>query len=184
LGGARFWTNETERLNAFAAHRLRRHAWRGSAGELPAGAKTAEDYVQEAVLLILDGARRYESNSSPFAFVAGIIDSLIRGDALKYENRTKHELVETNEEAIAETLSVPGAEETLAMRELVERFKKRLPNDQCRWYVEVAAADPFATTRDIAETMHLPEPCVRNVAKTIRRRRGCWEGMLPPPRLR
>jgi hypothetical protein len=173
-----FWDEAAKRLMAYAEFRLRHTAWRGSFG-LPAGAKTAEDYVQQAVMLILNGTRCYEPRyGSHLAFVTRVIGSLISHDAAKRENCARHVLIELMEEAIAGTS--PPPDQTLAAQDLLQQFKLRLPH-RCWNYVDFVATDECLTTKEVANAMKLSEQEVRNMARIVRQRRECWEGS-PPPR--
>src|SRR5438128_1541962 len=69
------WEELTKRLLRFADWRLKRRWWRGAQNELPAGAPSASDYVQDAVLRTLSGQRRYDaSRGDLFSYLCGVID--------------------------------------------------------------------------------------------------------------
>jgi len=71
------WGTLTTRLLCYAAMRTRYyHTRRMTPGKMPA------DYVQEAIMLVLDGRRRLPKsrNTSFFSFLCGVIDSLTSHD--------------------------------------------------------------------------------------------------------
>src|SRR5438093_11783494 len=72
---------------------IRKYIWRGhprrytQSGQVMVGDKTAEDFVSEAVLRLIDGRRTFDANRSLLENLNSVIDSLVSADK-KHSDRT------------------------------------------------------------------------------------------------
>jgi DNA-directed RNA polymerase specialized sigma24 family protein len=180
-----FWQQAAEACLIYATKRIRTRAWRCVEGSLPAGAKDAQDYVSEAMVLILRGERHRPATVSPIRFVLLVVRTLIDRDWTERENGTPHEFVDVlraphHASALRPLAFIDDAEieAKLVARDCVEHFKAAVP-EKCRTYVELLASDEVPSRRECARALGVHEKEIRSMDRVIRRLRPLWQGAPP-----
>lgn len=169
------WSLVTKRLLGFAEVRLHRHG--------PYARRytnRAEDYVQEAVVRLMDGTRHVSAGDENDLYrgLCSIVDSLISHDAEKANRRGTHMLI-TNDEAsrdevVEEHLSSGEDFETqIIMRNEFEHFMASLEPD-LEQYVRLRAAGEYETAEEYAAALGTTVTQIRNMDRRLRRRRDRW----------
>jgi DNA-directed RNA polymerase specialized sigma24 family protein len=166
------WDEQTPKHVLHATYVLRRHG--------PNATRygwTPRDYVQEAIVRMLDGQRRYPAGTGlPLStFINGIIDSLISHTGDRLEHSKEH--VAANGEEGPGQLQQPdrgdSPEETIIARNKLDRFAATL-EPQLRRLVEVLATDPRATAKECAKALGTSVADVLNMKKVLKRRKFRW----------
>lgn len=172
------WDPSVRRWVAYASHRLSRHGSASARYE-----KQAHDCVQEAICLTLAGDRHFECGTRHdfFAFICGVIDSLISHDG---EKARRHGVVvsitsndkeegrtnELNEECIP---SHEDPEHDVLFRVDLQRFLDSLESDLAG-YARLRAEKDGATAEDYARLLGVSVEDIRNMDRRLRRRRQQW----------
>jgi DNA-directed RNA polymerase specialized sigma24 family protein len=176
-----FWLNHTPRFKAFAAHLLSKQVFRGVRG-LPPGADEAHDYVNYAVLLILEGRRRCPEHVSSVSFVLGVISSLVSHDSETPEARAPHFFIGTIDDDdegdgrnVVGDVRVASGEEEIIARDLAGNFMNHLP-DLLRRYVQLLVSGGARTAEDRANELGVSVAEIRNLNRRLRRLRALWKG--------
>jgi hypothetical protein len=171
------WDPLVRKLLAYASFRISRF---GGAAYLR---QKIEDYVQEAVKLMLDGTRHFEFNEQAlFAFLCGVVDSLVSHDAEKARRRGTHLSIiaapsnddakgETYEDRIASAADIEG---DVVLRDQLDTFVTSLPDGRIRTYTRMRASESCATAEEYASAMNTTVEEVRNMDRRLRRRRVRW----------
>jgi DNA-directed RNA polymerase specialized sigma24 family protein len=170
------WEAWTRRWTAYARKRQCRH---GSAAAR--FLSQPGDCVQDAIHLILEGRRRFESGTLTafFAFVCGVIDSLISHEASRARRYRAVALVgDTDEpmpgEIFEGMLVAPGSSESeLLFLDDLEEFIKTLEIDLAT-YARLRACDSYSPSEEYAEALSVPVSEIRNMDRRLRRRRIQW----------
>lgn len=173
------WTRLTKQLLLYSAARI--FHFGGVAATLRS---RTEDYVQEAVKLILDGTRHFDpSERTLFGALSGVIDSLISHDLEKSVRRGVHlSLVQADGdnliagEMLEEHLAAKDDfEAEIVLRDQFEAFLASLHDDaELQRYARLRAANTCVTADEYAALMRMPVENVRNMDRRLRRRRLNW----------
>jgi hypothetical protein len=172
------WNDIVKRLLGYARYRLSRH---GTAGNR--FCNKPDDYVQEAVKLYLDGVRRFSPTpeTTLFAFLCGVVDSLISHDAEKTERRGYQIALSSDDpddagfDFLETRLASPeNFEENIVLQNEYERFLKLLDPD-LREYVRLRVdEEAMPTAEEFAATLRTSVSEIRNMDRRLRRRRNQW----------
>jgi DNA-directed RNA polymerase specialized sigma24 family protein len=175
------WVKTTKRLLAYSRFRLFRHGT--LAGRY---CNKAEDYVQEAVMLFMDGTRRFPCGSGKtlFGFLCSVVDSLISHDGEKTLRRGREMFLggdqgedAERDEYTEEHLSAnDDFEERIIADDELERFLASLAPDLVQ-YVRLRASMQLMTAEECAEALGTTVSEIRNMDKRLRRRRSQWNRM-------
>ncbi|HEX7830367.1 MAG TPA: hypothetical protein VF787_11965, partial [Thermoanaerobaculia bacterium] len=168
------WSDLTPRLLAYTRMRLSRHG----VAALGYG-REPSDYVQQAVVLFLEGTRTPSGNRTLFEFLCGVVNSLISHEAEKSRMRGPHYAINIGVEDAASGISedrLPSTESFesgwLANDEM-ERFLQSIEPDLAL-YARLRMAKPGATADEYARDLGVPVAEVRNMDKRLKRRREQW----------
>jgi DNA-directed RNA polymerase specialized sigma24 family protein len=169
------WSVVTKKLLGFAEIRLQRHGSYASRYT-----NRAADYVQEAVVRLMDGTRHVSAGDENDLYhgLCSIVDSLISHDAEKANRRGVHMMI-TNDEAshdevVEEHLSSGEDFETqVLMRNELEHFIASLEPD-LEEYVRLRAGGQFETAEEYAAELGTTVAHIRNMDRRLRRRRDRW----------
>lgn len=172
------WDDLTRRLLLYANYRFSRHG--AASGRY---VNKPDDYVQEAVTALLDGRRRYSPSPEKtlFAFLCGVVDSLLSHDAEKAERRGTHLFIgnddvddappdEYSEDRLA---SNDNFEEDIIVKDELAHFMGFLEPD-LQTYVRLRARDTQSSAEECAATLQISVSDVRNMDRRLRRRRERW----------
>lgn len=175
------WVGTTKRLLAYARYRLSRHG--ALAGRYN---NKADDYVQDAVMLFMDGTRRYPCGSGKtlFGFLCGVVDSLISHDAEKARRRgpemfigcERGEDAELDEYAEERLSARSDFEDRIIADDELSRFLGCLAPDLVE-YARLRATAEQMTAEEYADVLDVPVSEIRNMDKRLRRRRPQWNRM-------
>lgn len=175
------WVGTTKRLLAYARYRLSRHG--ALAGRYN---NKADDYVQDAVMLLMDGTRRYPCGSGKtlFGFLCGVVDSLISHDGEKARRRGPEMFIGYEQGEDAEPDEYPEerlsggndfVDRIIADDEL-SRFLGCLDPDLVE-YARLRATAEMMSAEEYADALGVPVSEIRNMDKRLRRRRPQWNRM-------
>ncbi len=174
------WTRKnTLQYTAYAARTIARRPWRRSDMD-------AEEYVSEAKVLLITGQRRYTTRYSPKRCVFATLAGLIYHGGFEPENVIPHASLTTFatdewgllDESMLPAAANPDIVETIAARDLVEKFKSNFDNEAHRRYLDVLA-DGYVNAADAAMLLSVPEAEIWKYRKVIRRPRAKWPGRPP-----
>jgi hypothetical protein len=180
------WDNLTKRLLAYASYRLNRFSSAKRSGY------SADDFVQQAVTLLLTGQRRFPLNGEIqlFGFLCGVIDSLTSHAAEKVRRRTKNGSSEVSivsdrvgdaapDEVTEEHLGAPADfEAELIARDRFERFVGSL-EPRLAAYVRLRSTGRYATAEEYAKALSTAVPEIRNLDRQLWRRRKRYDMCEP-----
>lgn len=185
------WDDLTKRLLAYASWRLTRFTSAKRAG------CTADDYVQQAVTLLLTGQRRFPADGDVqlFSFLCGVIDSLTSHAAEKIRRRTKNGAAEVaivseeNDDTALdgigeEHLGAPAHfEAELIARDCFERFARSL-EPRLAAYVRLRISGRYGTAEEYAKALSTTVPEIRNLDRQLWRRRNRYDQCEPQQTVR
>jgi hypothetical protein len=170
------WGDLTPRLLAYTRMRLSRHG----AAALGYG-KDPSDYVQQAVVLLLEGTRAPSGNRTLFQFLCGVVDSLISHEAERSRMRGPHYAISIGTEDVYVSSEIreerlpsgESFERRLLAKDEMERFLQSIEPDLAR-YARLRMAKPGATADEYAHDLNVTVAEVRNMDKRLKRRREQW----------
>ncbi|MEA2328430.1 MAG: hypothetical protein QOE68_3389 [Thermoanaerobaculia bacterium] len=170
------WTVLTKRLTAHTHFRLARH---GSLANRYLN--RAEDYVQEAVIRLMDGTRQLADGSEKhlFWFLCGVIDSLVSHDAEKARRRGIQLLITTEDNNLPDEVeeehlsSSEDFERRIILRNELAHFMASLEPD-LEQYVRLRAAGKYETAEEYAMALNTTVSDIRNMDRRLKRRRRQW----------
>ncbi len=175
LACATNWALMTKRLLGFATERLSRHG-----SNVFRYVNRAEDFVQEAVTLYMDGTRRSAAKDEEelFWFVCGVVSSLISHEAEKARRRGIHTSITVDDPEGGEMveIQIPSGENfeiDIMAKDDLEHFMASLEPD-LEQYVRLRAEDAGDTAEDYAAALGTTVAKVRNMDRRLRRRRDQW----------
>jgi RNA polymerase sigma factor (sigma-70 family) len=151
---------------------MRKHGRRASVYRSP------EDYVQEAILRIMDGKRRYDfDGAKPFnEYLKSTIDSLVNHDLEKAAREVQ--LVERGDSddgplggIDASRLIADAHAEQSIIEKLDAEKAERMMDPEERTVCELRRSGECKTARDVALKMGISEARVRNIERRIARRK-------------
>lgn len=159
------WEDLTPRLLLYASHRLSRHAKLRESGRGP------DDYVQQAVTLVLEGHRSLspEAGRSPLGFLTGIIDSLISHDDQKTRQHGTRIAFDQMKGA-PPTYEIEG---DIIARGEAEQFVSSL-NSELQAYARLRLSDKYSTAEEFATALETTVEHVRNLDRRLRRTLGTF----------
>jgi RNA polymerase sigma factor (sigma-70 family) len=153
------WSDLVPRLLLYTARRLRRF------GNQPATAAKAEDYVQEAVVLLLEGRRHFSPGAgrSLFAFLAGVIDSLIAHAAAK----TRHKVSATPSTGSTPPVAGNDIDDVIAAHDAANEFLATLGAD-VQAYARLRLSEDLRP-EEYASVLNISVDEVRNMQRRLKR---------------
>ncbi|HET8797288.1 MAG TPA: hypothetical protein VFO89_06365 [Thermoanaerobaculia bacterium] len=161
------------KVTGFAAVVLRR-------GGRTTGLDEADDYVQQAVKLVLEGRRNLPPDATPRqirAALYGIVESLIYHHRRKLRRRGRFIPIasEPGDGQISEQEIVEKRDDEAerAARQSLKSFLAKI-DARLRRYALARVADPDATADQHARYQRVPVAAIRAMDKRLRRRRDLW----------
>lgn len=180
IGKEEDWALLTKRLLAFTVFYLSRY------GKLARRfCCDADDYVQRTVVLVLTGKRRFPVSTevSTFAFLCGVVASLVSHDAEKADRRRLDQSISTDDDDLGDDqildkhlATSDDFEATFLYWDRVERFARAL-GPRLGAYVRLIARDEFGSAQDYAEALGTTVANIRNMDKQLKRRRSQYDSI-------
>jgi DNA-directed RNA polymerase specialized sigma24 family protein len=172
------WSEWTERLIGYALWRAWRHGAAAAGYELQAG-----DLVQEAITLWLENRRRFAEGTTHafFAFLCGVIDSLLSHDREKTTRRGKRYSIakdggeEPNGDEVTEG-KIPAREDLesqILFRDHIDNFIQSLEPELAA-YARLFVEDPDSSAADRAATLAATVTEIRNLDRRLHRAAAHW----------
>jgi DNA-directed RNA polymerase specialized sigma24 family protein len=165
---------------------IRKYIWRGhprrytQSAQVMVGDKTAEDFVSEAVLRLIDGRRTFDANRSLLENLNSVIDSLISADK-KHSDRTGViDIIQENEQTGEPNDPVSTARDTKPpadqqvreaeiledQRRCIDAIKRSFDGDeQMQRYLEALSAG--FKRAEIIELMEIPGTKVDDLRRKL-----------------
>lgn len=162
------WSDLYPRLLLFTASKLKRLHWRGRrSGPVP-GAKTAKDFVQEAILKTISGERRWNRSYSLFEHLIGVISSEISHLVESMDNRRT---LQADENIILIEDHRESPESVAARKSQERRFFDYLDtkNPQLTRLAQAILYDPVRSVAELAADLGLPIDAIDNLKRALRR---------------
>lgn len=171
-----------KRLWLYADILVRQHIWHGVLGGLPLHGKSAEDYLQEAVVKTLTGKRKWNPANCPLEqHLRGVLDSDINHDSMRVMNQRiirEGSLADDDpqnstsffDRIATETITVEEIEKLKEWDAMIFEFLEALADDKQVQQLFEAIYDGTIKRADQAKTLGVPETQIDALKKRLDRR--------------
>lgn len=158
-----------KKLLLYADSSVRQHIWHGVLGGLPLHGKSADDYLQDAVVKTLTGKRKWKpSNCSLEQHLRGVLDSDINHDSMRPMNQRilregslecedSQDSTSFFDRIAAETVTVEEIEKLKEWDTMILEFLEDLSDDKPVQRLFEAIFDGTIKRADQAKVLAVPE---------------------------
>lgn len=168
------WKTIIARLTLHVVFRTRRLYKKIGPSGLPGG-RESKDIALEAIKLVYDGERRWNSSTAPdlLEYLKGVVDSIISHliESKDYQLRDSDPPadIEENPAKTFDTQLPTTPDEEVIAKDLLEYLRKNIKGDETCELVLYCIEEGLSKTQDIAETMRLQVGDVNNAKRRLRR---------------